>query len=546
MSGAAMLAGGIGVSAERVAGSAGGEDRPEGEEVLVLTAKEKDSEALLSLESNLLERGLFFLTHAGISGDEVESKDALHAGLKVVLVDEAVLRVLLARPEWKSGLEKFSQRGGYLSVLPLGYEGREGFQRTVSLDTQHASLVEEAIVYAGLVCHHPSARQARLGRDMGMLMKEELARVTRWVSSEPMPSEFFLHYGRGIGALIEAGDAQIGGLFEQAAFSALRRFPEEPFNHDSLTVLYAAVVLARSQVSPKLLQDSYSLLRRTLARRPQFRGLSAGSGFADVPLSAFEDGAPGERITLPGAINGFGAHDVISNEMLHFHAPLFAAYGREFSDENLKQAALALCDHVYSVHMMPNGLLHHISRGGRAAGWAWGRGQTHALYGLVYAMEEFDPESEEMVRLKGYLKRHLKALLPLQDSETGLWRNLVDCQDARLESSCTVGIAYAMCRGIRSGWIEAENFGEAVARAWGGYSLYDAQEWSGCHVPRHSGGGIPCSLFGAPPGMGPSASDSHADTRTGAHGNDCPCRIFQAPAIHEFLIAISQNEISTI
>lgn len=468
MSGAAMLAGGIGVSVERMNANAAGEDLPDGEEVLVLTAKEKGSEALLSLESNLLERGLFFRTQAGVSGDEVESGEVLQAGLKVILIDEAVLRILLARPEWKSGLEKFSQRGGYLSVLPVGYEGREGFQRTVSLDTLHASLVEEAIVYAGLTCHHPSARRVRLGRDVGVLMKEELVRVTRWVSSEPVPSEFFLHYGRGIGALIEAGDTQVGALFGQAASSAIRCLSEEPFNHDSLTVLYAAVMLGRSQVCPKLLQDSYSLLRRTFARRPQFRGMAAGSGFEGAALSAFEDGAPSERIALPGAINGFGARDVVSNEMLHFHAPLLAAYGREFSDEHLKRAALALCDHVYTVHLMSNGLLHHISRDGRAAGWAWGRGQTHALYGLVYAMEEFAPESEEMTRLKGYLKRHLTALLPLQDSETGLWRNLVDCQDARVESSCTVGITYAMCRAIRSGWIEGENFEKAVARAWPG------------------------------------------------------------------------------
>lgn len=437
-------------------------------EIVVLVSVAPDHGGLLSLESNLIERGLSFSTLS--RSDEPQAGGVLHDGLKVLIVEESVLRRLTGSVDWKEGLEAFSRRGGYLSVCRLAESFGpqvDGYLTAVFWDTLHAALVDQIIAYTNVRRREAATRGKRLERDWEMVLTGERERVKRWLAGEPRPSEFFMHYGRSVGAMIDAGERGLIPLFARAVEGAMGMLHGEPLNHDSLVVLYGAAILHRRGESV-FLEKAYEMLGRTLQRRPRNGGFASGSGFHDAPLTAFTDPFLQEGMLTADAINGFGGHDVISNEMLHFHAPTFAALGRATGDQELINQAVALCDYVYTRHRQPNGLLHHISRGGQPMGHAWGRGQTHALYGLVYTMEELTPGSAELERLSGYLVKHLEALQPWQDNETGLWRNLVDSPDARVESSCTVGIAYAMARALKGGWVKEERFEKALDSAWEG------------------------------------------------------------------------------
>lgn len=440
-------------------------------EIVVLVSVAPDHGGLLSLESNLIEKGLSFSTLS--RSDEPQAGGVLHDGLKVLIVEESVLRRLTRSVDWKEGLEAFSRRGGYLSVCRLAESFGpqvDGYLTAVFWDTLHAALVDQIIAYTNVRRREAATRGKRLERDFDVIMAGECERVRRWLSGSPKPTEFFMHYGRSIGAMIDAGESDLGPLFEKAIEGAMGMLRGEPLNHDSLVVLYGVAVLHHRK-SSVLLRKAHEMLKRTLVRRPKNGLFPSGSGFTDAPLAAFGEADFQEGMLTSDAINGFGAHDVISNEMMHFHAPTFAALGRATGDRELINQAVALCDYVYTRHRQSNGLLHHISRQGKVMGHAWGRGQTHALYGLIYTMEELEPGTPELERLGGYLREHLEALRPWQDRISGLWRNLVDSQEARIESSCTVGIAYAIARALKGGWVEAGRFEKTLDFAWEGLRI---------------------------------------------------------------------------
>ena len=59
----------------------------------------------------------------------------------------------------------------------------------------------------------------------------------------------------------------------------------------------------------------------------------------------------------------------------------------------------------------------------------------------------------------------MAALLSYQ-SESGMWRQLVDLSEAWEESSCTAMFAFAMEVGIQQGWLDEATYAPAVDRAW--------------------------------------------------------------------------------
>ena len=109
----------------------------------------------------------------------------------------------------------------------------------------------------------------------------------------------------------------------------------------------------------------------------------------------------------------------------------------------------------------PNGLFFH----GPEAHFYWGRGNgwvASALAETLSSVPESLPEYEALV--EGYV-RMMEALLPLQ-SESGMWRQLVDYPNAWEESSCTAMFAFAMEVGVKKGWLKPGKFEPAVRLAW--------------------------------------------------------------------------------
>ena len=62
-------------------------------------------------------------------------------------------------------------------------------------------------------------------------------------------------------------------------------------------------------------------------------------------------------------------------------------------------------------------------------------------------------------------QRHIARLASLQDS-SGMWHNIADHAETRLETSGTAIITLAMARGVRMGWLPKEKYAVAATQAW--------------------------------------------------------------------------------
>jgi len=126
----------------------------------------------------------------------------------------------------------------------------------------------------------------------------------------------------------------------------------------------------------------------------------------------------------------------------------------------LERAALEIADYLEKLQE-PNGLFHH----GPEAPFFWGRGNGWVAAGLAELLSVL-PESNEHYReiVAGYA-RMMGALRDCQ-CEDGMWRQLVDREDAWKETSATAMFAYAMRVGVSKGILPSSEYASACERAW--------------------------------------------------------------------------------
>ena len=100
---------------------------------------------------------------------------------------------------------------------------------------------------------------------------------------------------------------------------------------------------------------------------------------------------------------------------------------------------------------------------GSAAGYYWGRCNGWIMRATVDVLDCLDPESEDFVRLCGYLKRQIDGIRPWQ-RKSGMWRNVLNKKSFE-ESSCTAIFAGAIAHAVRNGWIGRE-YSDMAIKAW--------------------------------------------------------------------------------
>ncbi|HEU4484714.1 MAG TPA: glycoside hydrolase family 88 protein [Povalibacter sp.] len=109
----------------------------------------------------------------------------------------------------------------------------------------------------------------------------------------------------------------------------------------------------------------------------------------------------------------------------------------------------------------PNGLFHHAP----ASPFFWGRGNGWVAAGmteLLTALPENHPQRRRI--LAGY--RSMMASLLKHQSDTGMWRQLIDHPESWPESSSTGMFTFAFVTGVKQGWLDAATYGPAARKAW--------------------------------------------------------------------------------
>jgi unsaturated rhamnogalacturonyl hydrolase len=107
-----------------------------------------------------------------------------------------------------------------------------------------------------------------------------------------------------------------------------------------------------------------------------------------------------------------------------------------------------------------NGLFFH----GPEAPIHWGRGNGWMAVGLTEIIKELPANHKNYKAIhEGYLKM-MSTLLTYQ-TQNGMWRQVIDHEDAWEESSCTAMFAYALTCGLKKGILKGDKYKIAVSIA---------------------------------------------------------------------------------
>lgn len=110
---------------------------------------------------------------------------------------------------------------------------------------------------------------------------------------------------------------------------------------------------------------------------------------------------------------------------------------------------------------LDNGLFKHTTQ----VPFIWGRGVGWSATGLTNTLLEMPEEHPKREKLLESYQKLMAGLVPFQSSN-GLWRQLIDAPDSWEETSGSAMFAYAMATGIRMGWLDAEEYGPVLEKAW--------------------------------------------------------------------------------
>lgn len=126
----------------------------------------------------------------------------------------------------------------------------------------------------------------------------------------------------------------------------------------------------------------------------------------------------------------------------------------------IERAAAQLADYIQKLQQ-PNGLFFH----GPKAPMYWGRGNGWVAAGIAEVLSELPKENKHYDMLADSYIKMMNALLKYQQ-EDGMWRQLIDHDEAWKETSCTAMFGYAISIGVKKGILPEDTFRPSYEKAW--------------------------------------------------------------------------------
>ncbi|MCR2807686.1 glycoside hydrolase family 88/105 protein [Paenibacillus soyae] len=156
---------------------------------------------------------------------------------------------------------------------------------------------------------------------------------------------------------------------------------------------------------------------------------------------------------------------------LYMSAPFLTRYAvatgkREAMDEAARQFLLFR----QYLFMEDERIMSHVYdfKYGQATRVPWGRGNGWVLFSLTELLERLPDDHRDREALLSFFREMCAGVSALQ-SDSGLWRQVLNEPEAYEEASCTAMFAYAFARGVRFGWLtDGELYAEAAFKAWRG------------------------------------------------------------------------------
>lgn len=109
----------------------------------------------------------------------------------------------------------------------------------------------------------------------------------------------------------------------------------------------------------------------------------------------------------------------------------------------------------------PNGLFYHSPD----SQFFWGRGDGWVAAGMAETLRDLPPDHPQRAHIIAGYRLMMAALVKYQGSD-GMWRQLIDRNDAWPEASSSAMFAFALITGVKQGWLEPSVYGPPARRAW--------------------------------------------------------------------------------
>ena len=109
----------------------------------------------------------------------------------------------------------------------------------------------------------------------------------------------------------------------------------------------------------------------------------------------------------------------------------------------------------------PNGLFFHAED----VPFYWGRGNGWFAAGMAEMLRTLPKDHPQRARIEAGYKKMMAALLKYQGKD-GMWRQLIDHDEAWAESSGTGMFTFAMITGVKLGVLDGPTYGPAARKAW--------------------------------------------------------------------------------
>ena len=114
--------------------------------------------------------------------------------------------------------------------------------------------------------------------------------------------------------------------------------------------------------------------------------------------------------------------------------------------------------------LQSNGLYWHCL----SSPYFWGRGNGFAALGFAETLVSY--QGLKRYQLIERHIEHLEGLKSYQDTESGMWRQVVDIADSYTEHSSTSMIGISIALGIKHGWLSKGDWSDVLTNAWRGVS----------------------------------------------------------------------------
>lgn len=142
------------------------------------------------------------------------------------------------------------------------------------------------------------------------------------------------------------------------------------------------------------------------------------------------------------------------------------AYRATHDKKYLNRAAKEMAAYLDKLQQ-PGGLFYHSID----VPIYWGRGDGWMAAGMTELLSELPKDHPLYPRILLGYRTMMAALLRTQGKD-GMWRQLIDREDAWPETSSTGMFTYAMIVGVKRGWLDSDVYGIAARKAWIGLAGY--------------------------------------------------------------------------